>query len=45
MRDETKRRLDRQLFLQKVKWAGAGLAPGISRRGFRKRIEKDIREL
>ncbi|MBX9863293.1 MAG: hypothetical protein K2Y42_11130 [Hyphomicrobium sp.] len=26
MRDETKRRLDRQLFLQKVKWAGAGLA-------------------
>ncbi len=24
MRDETKRRLDRQLFLQKVKWAAAG---------------------
>lgn len=26
MRNETKRRLDRQLFLQKLKWAGAGLA-------------------
>lgn len=26
MRDETRRRLDRQLFLQKIKWAGAGLA-------------------
>jgi hypothetical protein len=25
MRDETKRRLDRQLFNQKIKWAGAGL--------------------
>jgi multidrug efflux pump subunit AcrA (membrane-fusion protein) len=26
MRDETKRRLDRQLFLQKVKWTAAGVA-------------------